>query len=122
MIHCELCQKLQSDHTTKLYVHKPESVRENETQKILWDFEIQTDHLRRPNVLLINKRKLTYSLVDFAVSADHRAKIKESEMINKYMDLSRESKNLWNIWEMVIPNTVGALGTVSEGSERGPEG
>ena len=25
-------------------MHKPESVLENETHKILWDFQIQTDH------------------------------------------------------------------------------
>ena len=32
-------------------MHKPKSVLENETHKILWNFEIQTDHLisaRRP--------------------------------------------------------------------------
>ena len=36
-------------------MHKPESVLENETLKILWDFEKQTDHLiqtRRPNRVL----------------------------------------------------------------------
>ena len=35
---------------------KPESVRENETQKILWDFEIQTVHLvpaKRPDDVFI---------------------------------------------------------------------
>ena len=41
-------------------MHKPESVLENEIHKILWDFEIQTDHLilaRRPDLQLINKKK-----------------------------------------------------------------
>ena len=27
------------------HLHKPEYVLENETQKILWDFDVQTDHL-----------------------------------------------------------------------------
>ena len=39
------------------YWHKPESVLENETNKILWDFEIQTDRpitARRPDLMLIN--------------------------------------------------------------------
>ena len=39
-------------------MHKLESVQENETQKILGDFEIQTDHLiqtRQLNLVLINK-------------------------------------------------------------------
>ena len=50
-IHWELCKKFQFDHTKKWYMHNPESVLKNETYKILWDFEIQTDHListRRP--------------------------------------------------------------------------
>ena len=33
------------DPRTMWYMHKPESVRENEMQKILWDFKILTDHL-----------------------------------------------------------------------------
>ena len=45
VIHLELCKKLKFDHTTKWYLHNPESAPENETHKIPWDFEIQTDHL-----------------------------------------------------------------------------
>ena len=40
-------------------MHKPESVLKNDTRKILWDFEIQTDTLilaRRPDFLIINKK------------------------------------------------------------------
>ena len=39
-------------------MHKPESVLENETHKILWDFEFQTSHLisaRKPD--LVNDRE-----------------------------------------------------------------
>ena len=38
-------------------MHNPESVPENETQKLLRDFEIQTDHLiwaRRADLVIIN--------------------------------------------------------------------
>ena len=47
-------------------MHKSESVQENETNKILWDLEIQTDHLilaRRPDQVIINNKKenLPYS-------------------------------------------------------------
>ena len=41
-------------------MHKPESIIENEKQKILWAFEIQSHHLilaRRPDLVLINKKK-----------------------------------------------------------------
>ena len=60
MIHSELYKKLKLDHTAKWYMHKPESVLENETHKILRDVEIQTDHLiptKRPGLTLINKKK-----------------------------------------------------------------
>ena len=42
----------------------------NETHKILWDFEIQIDHpipFRRPDLILIHKKKRTCHQVDFAV-------------------------------------------------------
>ena len=32
------------DHTNKWYMHDPKSVLENETHKLLWDFEIQMHH------------------------------------------------------------------------------
>ena len=41
-------------------MHNPESVLENEMQKILWDFKIQTDHLisaRRPDIVRVEKKK-----------------------------------------------------------------
>ena len=50
--------------------------------------------------------------MDFAVPADHRVKLKENEKINKYLDLARELKKLWNMRVKVIPIVVGALGTV----------
>ena len=52
---------------------------------------------------------------NFAVPADHRVKLKESEKIDKYLDLARERKNLWNMKVMVMPIVTGALGTVTEG-------
>ena len=60
VIHWELCKKLKFDHTNKWYMHNPESVLKNETQKLLWDFEIQTNHLtsvRRPDLIIINKKR-----------------------------------------------------------------
>ena len=36
-------------------------------------------------------------LVDFAVPADHRIKLKECEKKDKYVGLARELKKLWNM-------------------------
>ena len=41
-------------------MHNPVSVQENDTHKLLWDFDIHTDHLiwdRRPDLIIINKIK-----------------------------------------------------------------
>ena len=43
MIHWELGKKLKFDHTIKWYMHNPESTLVDETDKVLWDFEIQKD-------------------------------------------------------------------------------
>ena len=59
VIHWEMCKKFRFDHTNKWYMHNPAFVRENDTHKLLWDFNIQTDHLipaRRPDLIIINKK------------------------------------------------------------------
>ena len=55
-------------------MYNPESILGNDSHKLLWDFEIQTDHLmsaRRPNLIIINKKARTCRIVDFIVTADH---------------------------------------------------
>ena len=68
-------------------MHKLESIQEKDTHKILWDIGIHTDHLIsvwRQDLEFIKKNKRTCHLGDFAVAADHRVKMKESEKIDKY--------------------------------------
>ena len=70
-------------------------VLENNSHKLLWDFNIQTGHLipaRRPNLIIINKKKRICKIVDFDVPADHRINLKGSEKKDKYLDLARELK------------------------------
>ena len=60
VIHWEMCKKLKFDHTNKWYMHNPAPVLENATHKLLWDFNIQTDHLipgRRPDLIIIHTQK-----------------------------------------------------------------
>ena len=57
VIHWEMCRKFQIDHTKKWYMHNPAPVLENDSHKLLWDFNIETDHLipaRRPDLIIIN--------------------------------------------------------------------
>ena len=78
-------------------MHNPAPVRENNTHKLLCDFDIQTDHIisaRRPDLIKINKKKKRISkIVDFAVPANHRIKLKDCEKKDKYLDLAWELKN-----------------------------
>ena len=52
---------------------------------------------RKLDLVMVNKKKRTGHLVDFAVSANYKIKMKESEKINKYLDLAREMKQVWNM-------------------------
>ena len=60
VIHWEMCKKFKFDHTKKWYMHNPVAVLENDTQKLLWDFDKQTDHqisTRRPDLVAIDKKR-----------------------------------------------------------------
>ena len=105
-------------------MHNPAPALENDTHKLLWDFDIQTDHLisaRRPDLIIKKETKKICKIVDFAVLADHRIKLKECEKRDKYLDLARELKKLWNMKMTIIPIVIGAFGTVTKRLLKGLE-
>ena len=55
--------------------------------------------------------------MDFAVSADHRTKLKECEKRYKYLDIAEELKKqqLWNMKVIEIPILTGVPGTGAVG-------
>ena len=85
------------DNADKWYMHKPESVQKNQTHKILWDFEIQTE-----NPILARRLDL---------------KIKERKMISNYLDIAGDLKRPWNMKMTVIPIVFGTLGMVLKDME-----
>ena len=100
------------------------NVQQNDTQKLLWDFNIQTDHLipaRIPNLIIINKKRIICKIVDFAVPADYRINPKECAKKDKYFDLARELKKLWNMKVMIVPIVIDAFGTITKGLLKGRE-
>ena len=105
-------------------MHNPAPVLENDIHKLLWDFTIQMDHLipaRRPDLIILNKKKRNCKIVDFTVPADHRINMKEFEKKDKNLDLARELKNLWNIKVTIVPIVIGAFGTITKGLLKGLE-
>ena len=71
-------------------MHKPESVQENEKYKLLWDFEMQTNH----------KRKI------------------KGEKLYKTPDLARERKKPWNMKLVEIQIVVRPLEQFSKTRKR----
>ena len=67
--------------------------------------------------MIINnkKKKKICKIVDFVVPADHRIKLKECEKRDKYFNLARELKKLWNMKVTIIPIVIGAFGTITKG-------
>ena len=59
--------------------------------------------------------------MNFAVQVDHRVKLKGSKKKDKYLDLARELKKLWNMKVTVIPIVIGALVTFIRGLVQGQE-
>ena len=115
--HWEMWKKFKFDHTNKWYMHNPVPVHENDTHKLLWDFDIHTDQLipaRRPDLIIINKKKKKKKkerkkkkrickIVDFAIPADHRIKLKECEKKDKYLDFVEHAGDnytncYWCVW------------------------
>ena len=80
---------------------------------------------RRPDLIIIinnnKKKERICKIVDFAVPADHRIKLNECEKKDKYLDLARELKKLWNTKVTIVPIVVGAFGTVTKRLSKGLE-
>ena len=85
--HLELCQKFGLVGEVKWYNHKPAGAVENDRVKILWDFNIQTDHViqhRRPDIVVLYKNERKCHLIHIAVAGDKRIELKEQEKIGNY--------------------------------------
>ena len=121
-IHWEVCRKFGTEVLKKWYQHEPETVVENEKSKILWDMNIQTDHIieeSRPDMVVIDKAKNHCQIIDFAVPYDSRVEQKELEKKEKHQDLARELKKIWNMKPTVTPAVVRALGAIPKKLKKG---
>ena len=77
-------------------MYNRKSVLEIETQKLLWNCEIQTDlpiSARRADLVLVKKEQSTCRVVGFVVPADHKVKLKKSEKRDKCLDIASKLKN-----------------------------
>ena len=115
-------------------MNNPAVVLKNDTHKLPWDFDIHTDHVisvRRLDLIIIiinnnnnnnnNNKKRTCKIVDCAVPADYRIKLKECEKKDKYFDLARELKKNYGAWKWQLYIVIGSFCTVTNGLLKGQE-
>ena len=89
VIHWELCKKLNLSQLP--YMQKPESVPENEANKILWDFETLTDNLisnRRPSIVIVNKKKKKSNMLSRGLCHIGGPQSENQSKREKYLDLA----------------------------------
>ena len=118
IVHWKLCGKYNLKINEKWYEHAPEGVVENEEVKILWDVMIQCEReikARKPDIVVVIKNERSCAIIDIATPGDIRASEKEKVKIERYQELKREIKRMWNIRSIkVIPVVVGTLGSTSK--------
>ena len=90
-------------YTNKWYKHKLESVPENHIQRILWDFETQTDPLIKVRwtdpVIIKNKICLLYKgLCRFATIQSEKSKKTERETCIWTLPEDVEKRGIWTWW------------------------
>ena len=129
VIHRELCQKLKFDPTTKWFIHKSESLPENRRIKYsrILRYKRTPDPCQRtrPGDNSGKKSKKQKENLPFSgfcrpsrSSCENQRKQQQKE---KYLDLARELRKLWDMRVTVIPFVIGALGTVHKSLEKGLE-
>ena len=100
----------------KWYKFKPECVLENTNYKILWDFQIMTDHAiyhNKPDIVFIDKIKKVAQIIDIAIPMDINVVAKRFEKIRNYANLAIELKECWNLnYVSIIPVIIGCTGTI----------
>ena len=75
----------------------------------------------RPDNNQQKKKKKICKIVDFAILAEHRIKLKECEKRDKYLDLARKLKRIWNMKVTIIAIVIDAFGTVTKGKVKSLE-
>ena len=64
-------------------------------------------------------KKMNLQNCGLCCPADYRIKLKECEKKEKYLDLARELKKLWNMKVTIIPIVTWTFGTVTKGLLKG---
>lgn len=117
-IYWEICKKYGVKCKEKWYEETPEEVRKSDCGRyeVWWDRHVETtkalDH-NRPDVVVIDKEKQEWTIIDFSVPNDRNILKKEKEKVEHYSPLAYEIRKMYKVNTKIIPIVVGALGVVT---------
>ena len=69
-------------------------------------------------MIFIDKEQHEFQIIDFAILCDTRVDDKEAEKIEKYLDLSKKLKKVWNMKVTLVLLVFGALSTPVKALEK----
>ena len=84
MVHQKLCEKFNLEKSEKWYLHNPQTVSENVNHKLIWDMNIQRDHViveRRPDIVTVTKMEKKAIIIYVAIPVDKKIIDMEKEKI-----------------------------------------
>lgn len=62
-----------------------------QSHKILWDFNTQSIQVRRPDLIIVNKKRV-YQMLNLVVPAGHRVKLKKSKTLENCQVAEKDMK------------------------------
>jgi hypothetical protein len=100
------------------YIYKPESCLENDNYKLYFDRTVLTDiHIQhnRPDIIISSKQQKQAYLLDITVPNSHNITQTYNTKINKYLELSVATRNLWCLEKIsILPFIISATGIVPQ--------
>ena len=119
-LHWRICKDHDIEIIDKWSEHKPETLVNNQDNNItiMWDMPVHNDRTiskNRPEFIVKDSVNSTSKLIDMTIPSDRNIALKEIEKKSKYKDLELEIQAMWQMKTEVIPEVVGALGTVKKG-------
>jgi len=91
---------------------------------VLWNQAVHIDRdvtANRPDVIIINKKEKTCTLIDMAIPADRNVVQNEAEKKLKYKGLCIEIQRMWNLKCTIVPVIIGATGIVTRSLKKNLE-
>ena len=85
-----------------------------------WDRPVETTKPllhNKPDVIIVDKKKKFWTLIDFAVPNDKNVLTKENEKKDNYEDLAKEIRRIHKVKTKIVPIIVGALGVLPNNSK-----